>query len=67
MKGLTMTAQEVLSEYGIEKCPECHCCTGDETEFKDFSNKEIAICAQCGFEWWFRIMREDNSWECYNG
>lgn len=52
MKGTTFTAQEELVElYGIEKCPECHCATGDDTEYKDFSNKTIIVCAQCGYEW----------------
>ena len=42
---------EVLQKlFGIEKCPECHCSTGDDTKYKDFSNKTIAICTQCGHE-----------------
>ena len=45
-----MKAVEVLESQGVEKCPECHCATGDDTEYKDFSNKNIAICAQCGYE-----------------
>ena len=48
-----MTAQEELLElYDIERCPECHCATGDDTEYKDFSNKYVIICAQCGYEWY---------------
>ncbi|KKN29586.1 hypothetical protein LCGC14_0842540 [marine sediment metagenome] len=55
-----MNAQETLSElFDIEKCPECHCSTGDDTEFKDFSNKNIIICAQCGNEWYLEAMLED--------
>ena len=47
-----LKAAEVLSKlFDIESCPECHCATGDDTEYKDFSNKNIAICAQCGYEW----------------
>ncbi len=46
-----MKAYEELAELGIEHCPECHCATGDDTEYKDFSNKNIAICAQCKYEW----------------
>ena len=52
MKGGTFTAEEVLLElYDIDRCPECHCSTGDDTAYKDFSNKRIAVCAQCGYEW----------------
>ena len=47
-----MKAIEELMEKGIEKCPECHCSVGDDTEYKDFSNKTIAICAQCGYEFY---------------
>jgi len=47
-----MKACEELERYGVEECPECHCSTGDDTEYKDFSNKNIAICAQCGYEWY---------------
>ncbi|KKM60109.1 hypothetical protein LCGC14_1545260 [marine sediment metagenome] len=47
-----MKACEELKSYGIEKCPECHCSTGHDTEYKDFSNKNIAICGQCGYEWY---------------
>ncbi len=54
------TATEYLSEhFNIERCPECNCCTGDDTKYKDYSNKNIAICAQCGYEWWFELMEED--------
>ncbi len=45
-----MKAWEELADQGIEKCPECHCSTGDDTEYKDFSNKTIAICVQCHYE-----------------
>lgn len=59
MKGTTYTAQEELSErFGIERCPECNCCTGDDTEYKDFSNKTIAVCAQCGYEWYLDQLTE---------
>ncbi len=53
MKGATFTAQEELLElYDIEHCPECHCATGDDTQYKDFSNKNVIICSQCGYEWY---------------
>ena len=45
-------AWEELSELDIEHCPECHCATGDDTEYKAYSCKSIAICAQCGYEWY---------------
>lgn len=35
------------------------CCTGKDTEFVDFSNKNVAKCAQCGELWYFEAMRED--------
>ena len=47
---MIMKAWEILAEMGIEHCPECHCAVGDDTEYKDFSSKTIAICAQCGYE-----------------
>ncbi len=52
MSRTMFTAQEELLElYGIEQCPECHCATGNDTEYKDFSSKTIIICAQCQHEW----------------
>lgn len=46
-----MKAWEVLSDwYDIENCPECHCATGEDTEYKDYTCKTIAICTQCGYE-----------------
>lgn len=42
-----MKAGEELELRGIEECPECHCITGDDWEYRDFSNKTIAICPQC--------------------
>ena len=55
-----MKACEELSNiYGIENCPECHCSTGDDTEYKDFSNKYIMVCAQCGHEWDTRDLDEN--------
>lgn len=47
-----MKAYEELDLHGIERCPECHCAIGDDTEYKDWSNKTIIICAQCGYEWY---------------
>ena len=49
-----MKACKELADLGVEKCPECHCSTGNDTEYKDFSNKTIAICAQCGYEWYLK-------------
>ncbi len=54
-------AEELLDYHGIEKCPECHCATGDDTEYKDFSNKYIVVCAQCGYEWDTRELDEVKS------
>ncbi len=42
-----MKAMETLIMLGIEHCEECHCAIGDDWEFKDFSNRNIVICAQC--------------------
>ena len=46
-----MKAWEVLAELGTEHCPECRCAVSDDTAYKDFSNKNIIICAQCSYEW----------------
>jgi hypothetical protein len=54
------TAQEELWEiYKIDRCPECNCSTGTDTEYKDFSNKRIAICAQCDYKWYLDQMEKD--------
>ena len=53
-----MKAYEELVGMGIENCPECHCAVGNDTEYKDFSNKYIAVCAQCGYEWYLDNMVE---------
>ena len=45
-----MKCVEELKELGIEECPECHCVTSTDWEYKDFSNKTIAVCPQCGTE-----------------
>ena len=44
-------AAELANFYNIDRCPECHCATGDDTEYQDFSNRYIIVCAQCGYEW----------------
>ena len=52
MSKTQFTAQEELLEvYNIERCPECRCSTGDDTVYKDFSNKNIIVCSQCVYEW----------------
>lgn len=43
-------AIEELIRLGIERCPECHCAVGDDWDYKDFSNKTIVVCPQCGEE-----------------
>jgi hypothetical protein len=59
MKTTTYTAQEELSGvYGIERCPECSCATGDDTEYKDFTCRTVIICAQCGYEWYTEQIQE---------
>lgn len=45
-----MKAIDLLLSLGIEHCEECHCATGDDWEYKDFSNKNIIICPQCKTE-----------------
>lgn len=42
-----MKVNEELGQIGIERCPECHCATGDDWEYKDFSCKTIIVCPQC--------------------
>jgi len=44
------TVVDILLNLNIEKCPECQCNIGDDWEYKDFSNKSIVICPQCGEE-----------------
>jgi len=43
-----MKVWEELEQLGIERCPECRCVVGTDWEYRDFSNKTIAVCAQCG-------------------
>lgn len=50
MAGSPMKAIEELISLGIERCPECHCAVGDDWDYKDFSNKTIVVCPQCGEE-----------------
>lgn len=45
-----MKAHEELLSMGIERCPECNCPVGDDWDYKDFSNKRIVVCPQCGEE-----------------
>jgi len=42
-----MKACEELESLGIYRCPECDCATGEDWEYKDFSNKRIVVCPQC--------------------
>lgn len=43
-----MKAYEELEMKEIYKCKECHCNVGDDWEYKDFSNKQVVECPQCG-------------------
>jgi len=45
-----MKAIEELQSLQIEHCPECHCAVGDDWDYKDYSNRTIVVCAQCGNE-----------------
>ncbi len=46
-----MGMYEVLvNGLGLDNCPECGCAVGDDTFYKPYSNKTIAICAQCGYD-----------------
>jgi hypothetical protein len=47
-----LSAEDALFLIGVDKCPECHCAVGKGTDFKDFSNKTIVVCGQCGTEMW---------------
>lgn len=48
-----MKAHEELRElYGIENCPECHTHTGEDTGYKDSTNKTVIVCSQCDYEWY---------------
>ena len=40
----------LVNQLGIEKCPECDCSVGDDTNYRPFSNRSIVVCAQCGTE-----------------
>ena len=42
-----MKAKEELDNLGIYNCSECNCATGDDWEYKAWSNKTIIICPQC--------------------
>jgi len=53
-----MSAIDVLEELGIEKCRECGCPVGEGWEFKDFSNKTIITCPQCGEEYYIEEEEE---------
>ena len=44
-----LSAEDALFLLGIDRCPECHC-TVSGISFKDFSNKTVAVCEQCGTE-----------------
>ncbi|MFA5307536.1 MAG: hypothetical protein WC365_08865 [Candidatus Babeliales bacterium] len=46
----SLSAEDVLFLIGIDRCPECNCAVGNGTDFKDFSNKAIVVCAQCDTE-----------------
>ena len=51
MASKIMKAWEYAIEVlGFEKCPECHCSYGDDTQFKDFTCKTVVVCAQCNSE-----------------
>ena len=45
-----MNCLEELKIKEIYNCPECNCNIGEDWEYKDFSNKCIAICPQCKTE-----------------
>jgi len=46
-----LSAPTVFEAKDGDHCIECHCATGDDWEFKDFSNKSIVICPQCKTEY----------------
>lgn len=42
-----MQVLNTLEALGIEYCPECHCATGSDWQFVDFSNHNLIECPQC--------------------
>jgi len=42
-----MKVWEELELVGIDRCPECWCVVSTDWEYRDFSNKTIAVCPQC--------------------
>ena len=45
-----MTALEELMINEIYNCPECHCPTGDDWQYVDFTSRSVIKCPQCGNE-----------------
>ena len=42
-----MKVWEELESLGIDRCVECHCVVSTDWEYMDFTNKTVAVCAQC--------------------
>lgn len=42
-----MKVWEELDLYGIDRCAECRCVVSTDWEYMDFTNKTVAVCAQC--------------------
>ena len=49
--GSPLAAWEVFESMYKAHCPECYYATGDDWEFKDFSNKTVVICPRCETEY----------------
>ena len=43
-----LKCHEELDRRGIDHCRECHCATGTDWKYEDFSNKTQSRCTQCG-------------------
>lgn len=56
-----MEAYKVLEELGVYECPECHCATGDDWEYRDFSNRSVITCPQCNEDIYLEQLAEVQS------
>ena len=45
-----MKVKEELNNLNIYRCPECRDIISENWEYKDFSNKTIAVCPNCNCE-----------------
>jgi hypothetical protein len=56
---INLKAYEELKSLEVEECEECHCLTGEDWEYVDFTNKTVVQCPQCGTKIYLDAIRED--------